>query len=280
MYARSAFGKKEQDPPAETCGKLFGLNTCAARAVWLGPPLLAAALVAATAAIAGRTPGARLGVPTVAAVAVSSPGGTSASLSLSIVPAAPRSHRLAARRLTEPSPPITVLAARRTGPVPATHPVSTASSSGNTATVSLAIVAAPSPLQPLQWDAPDLADVELVPLWQQAGSEYGIPWQILEAINKIESNFGRNLGPSSAGAIGWMQFMPATWARWGYDANHDGVADPSNPTDAIFSAARYLVAAGAHTDLPGAIYAYNHAWWYVDEVLGLARQYGYVTSAG
>ena len=47
-------------------------------------------------------------------------------------------------------------------------------------------------------------------LWQQAGAEYGVPWQVLAAINKVESNFGRNMGPSSAGAIGWMQFMPST----------------------------------------------------------------------
>ena len=83
---------------------------------------------------------------------------------------------------------------------------------------------------------------------------YGIPWQVLAAINKIESNFGRNMGPSSAGAIGWMQFMPDTWLRWGTDANGDGVADPWNADDAIFSAARYLAAAGGATDLYRAVY--------------------------
>src|SRR5207249_3628961 len=56
-------------------------------------------------------------------------------------------------------------------------------------------------------------------IWQAAGSRYGIPWQVLGAINKVETNFGSNLGPSSAGAVGWMQFMPSTWARWGIDAN-------------------------------------------------------------
>src|SRR5579872_55463 len=114
---------------------------------------------------------------------------------------------------------------------------------------------------------------ELLALWQQAGAEYGVPWQVLAAINKIESNFGRNMGPSSAGAIGWMQFMPSTWMRWGIDANGDGVADPWNASDAIFSAARYLQAAGASTDLYRAVFAYNHADWYVQEVLALASLY-------
>ena len=114
---------------------------------------------------------------------------------------------------------------------------------------------------------------ELLSLWQQAGAEYGVPWQVLAAINKIESNFGRNMGPSSAGAIGWMQFMPSTWMRWGVDANGDGIADPWNASDAIFSAARYLAAAGAPADLYRAVFAYNHADWYVREVLSLADLY-------
>jgi murein DD-endopeptidase MepM/ murein hydrolase activator NlpD len=70
-----------------------------------------------------------------------------------------------------------------------------------------------------------------------------------------------------------MQFMPSTWMRWGVDANGDGVADPWNASDAIFSAARYLSAAGASTDLYHAVYAYNHADWYVNEVLSLAGLY-------
>jgi murein DD-endopeptidase MepM/ murein hydrolase activator NlpD len=111
-------------------------------------------------------------------------------------------------------------------------------------------------------------------LWQKAGATYGISWQVLAAINKVESNFGRNMGPSSAGAIGWMQFMPSTWERWGMDANGDGVADPWNPDDAIFAAARYLAAAGGRTDISRGVFAYNHAQWYVDEILGLARLYG------
>jgi len=117
--------------------------------------------------------------------------------------------------------------------------------------------------------------LRLLPIWTTAGAAYGIPWQVLAAINRIESNDGLNLGPSIAGAIGWMQFMPRTWAYYGVDANGDGFADPNDPRDAIMSAARYLAASGAQWNLPQAIYAYNHAWWYVDEVLWLAGTYGY-----
>jgi murein DD-endopeptidase MepM/ murein hydrolase activator NlpD len=111
---------------------------------------------------------------------------------------------------------------------------------------------------------------QLLSLWQDAGAAYGVRWEVLAAINKIESNFGRNMGPSSAGAVGWMQFMPSTWARWGLDASGDGVANPWNPEDAVYAAARYLAAAGAQEDLSRAIFAYNHAQWYVDDVLELA----------
>ena len=115
---------------------------------------------------------------------------------------------------------------------------------------------------------------QLLGVWQQAGAAYGIQWQVLAAINKVESNFGRNMGPSSAGAIGWMQFMPSTWERWGVDANGDGVADPWNAEDAVTAAARYLAASGGRTDIAGAVFSYNHAQWYVDEVLQLARLFG------
>ncbi len=119
-----------------------------------------------------------------------------------------------------------------------------------------------------------VSPLALQELWQQAGSEYGIPWQVLAAINKVESNFGRNMGPSSAGAIGWMQFMPSTWLRWGTDGNGDGVADPWNAEDAITSAARYLAAAGGQTDIKRAIFSYNHADWYVNEVLSISKLFG------
>ena len=111
----------------------------------------------------------------------------------------------------------------------------------------------------------------LLPIYQAAGMEYGIRWEVLAAINEIETDYGRNLNVSSAGALGWMQFMPATWRAYGVDANRDGAKDPYNPVDAIFAAARYLRASGADTDLRRAIFAYNHADWYVDSVLMRAR---------
>ncbi len=115
---------------------------------------------------------------------------------------------------------------------------------------------------------------QLVTLWKQAGAGYGVPWQVLGAINKIESGYGQNMGPSSAGAVGWMQFIPSTWMRWGMDADGDGLANPWDPEDAVFAAARYLAAAGAHDDIERAIFAYNHAQWYVDDVLALAETLG------
>ena len=71
-----------------------------------------------------------------------------------------------------------------------------------------------------------------------------------------------------------MQFLPSTWKTWGVDANGDGVADPYNPVDAIFSAARYLHAAGASKSVYQAIFAYNHASWYVQSVLLRAKLIG------
>ncbi len=114
----------------------------------------------------------------------------------------------------------------------------------------------------------------LLPIYQAAGIQYGVRWEVLAAINEIETDYGRNLNISSAGALGWMQFMPQTWETYGTDANRDGRKDPFNPVDAIFAAARYLKAAGAETDLRRAIFAYNHADWYVESVLMRARLIG------
>ncbi len=155
-----------------------------------------------------------------------------------------------------------------------------------TAVVSIALPSAEVPnrpgallLPPAAFEAPflpvlDPSYQELNLLWLRAGGAYGIPWQVLASINKIESNFGRNMGPSSAGAVGWMQFMPDTWLRWGMDGNGDGIADPWNAEDAVHAAARYLAAAEGRTDISRAIFAYNHAQWYVDDVLQLAALFG------
>ncbi|MSO40798.1 MAG: lytic transglycosylase domain-containing protein [Solirubrobacterales bacterium] len=117
----------------------------------------------------------------------------------------------------------------------------------------------------------------LIPIYQRASRAYSLgpagP-SILAAINEIETGFGANQGPSSAGALGWMQFMPATWAGYGVDANGDGRKDPSDPEDAIFAAARYLRAGGMPEDPEAAIFSYNHADWYVADVLARAACFG------
>jgi murein DD-endopeptidase MepM/ murein hydrolase activator NlpD len=118
----------------------------------------------------------------------------------------------------------------------------------------------------------------LLPIYQACGTEYGIPWEVLASINKIETGFGTNLNLSSAGAVGWMQFLPSSWEMYGVDANGDGRKDPYNPVDAICAAASYLKAAGGNKDLYNAIFAYNHADWYVQEVLLYARAYGKLPS--
>jgi hypothetical protein len=111
----------------------------------------------------------------------------------------------------------------------------------------------------------------LLPIYQAAAIQYGIPWQILAAINEVETDYGNDLMVSSAGAVGWMQFMPSTWLQYGVDALGAGYADPYNPVDAIFAAARYLHAAGASSDLHRAILAYNHSEAYVSSVLLRAK---------
>jgi soluble lytic murein transglycosylase-like protein len=111
----------------------------------------------------------------------------------------------------------------------------------------------------------------LLPIYQAAAAQYGVPWQILAAINEIETDYGNDLSVSTAGAVGWMQFMPATWIQYGVDAINAGYADPYNPVDAIFAAARYLRAAGSSSNLRAAILAYNHSAEYVSSVLLRAK---------
>jgi Transglycosylase SLT domain len=114
----------------------------------------------------------------------------------------------------------------------------------------------------------------LLPIYQAAGTAYGIPWQVLAAINEVETDYGRDLSVSSAGAEGWMQFLPSSWAMYGVDANGDGYEDPYNPADAIFAAARYLAAAGGTTNIRAAVYSYNHSQAYVDSVMLRAQLLG------
>ncbi len=114
----------------------------------------------------------------------------------------------------------------------------------------------------------------LLPIFQAAGTAYGIPWQVLAAINEVETDYGRDLSVSSAGAEGWMQFLPSEWAQYGVDANGDGFKDPYNPADAIFAAARYLRAAGGDTNIKAAVFSYNHSQAYVESVMLRAQLLG------
>ncbi|MCC6177452.1 MAG: bifunctional lytic transglycosylase/C40 family peptidase [Chloroflexi bacterium] len=97
----------------------------------------------------------------------------------------------------------------------------------------------------------------------------GVPWQVIAAIAKVESNFGSNMATSSAGAIGYGQFLPSSWAAFG-----DG-GDPYDYREAIPAIARYLCAHGAPDDLRRAVWAYNHLDSYVDMVLAIAVRYGF-----
>jgi hypothetical protein len=107
----------------------------------------------------------------------------------------------------------------------------------------------------------------LLPIYTAAAARYGVPWQILAAINEVETDYGADLSVSTAGAVGWMQFMPETWMLYGVDALNAGYADPYNPVDAIFAAARYLRDMGAAKNLRAAILAYNHSAAYVESVM-------------
>jgi hypothetical protein len=121
-------------------------------------------------------------------------------------------------------------------------------------------------------------------LYQQAGARYGIdPW-ILAAIGKIETSHGTSTAPGVRSGVntygccaGPMQFSvtgsPSTWDSYGVDGNHDGHTSPYDPADAIPAAARYLRASGAPGDYRRAIFAYNHADWYVADVLAQADKY-------
>jgi hypothetical protein len=156
--------------------------------------------------------------------------------------------------------------------------------------VLIGVVGALFGLQPLQagFGPSPTARAEIPPaylaLYEQAGRQYGIdPW-ILAGIGSVETDHGRSTAPgvhtgvnSFGCCAGPMQFSisgpGSTWDRYGVDGNRDGRADVYDPADAIPAAARYLVASGAPADYHAAIFAYNHADWYVAEVLAKAAQY-------
>lgn len=112
-------------------------------------------------------------------------------------------------------------------------------------------------------------------LYRVSAARYGFreDWYVLAAVGWVESQHGENMGPSSAGAMGPMQFLPSTWKVSGMDGNRDGVANVMDPADAIPAAARYLKRGGAPADWRAALYTYNHAGWYVEKVLDSAERY-------
>jgi membrane-bound lytic murein transglycosylase B len=144
--------------------------------------------------------------------------------------------------------------------------------------------AAPAPKPAARQPRPSRAAVADIPadylrLYRQAGTRYRIPWSVLAAIGKVESDHGRSRlpgvrsGSNWARACGPMQLgcVPHSkagnsWARYGYGRPHD-------PAQAIPAAARYLVDHGARRNLDQAIYAYNHSRTYVARVKQLARRY-------
>jgi len=123
--------------------------------------------------------------------------------------------------------------------------------------------------------------VRYLELYAAAGRRYGLDWAVIAGIGKVECDHGRDPDPSctrervlnAAGAGGPMQFIDLTWARFGVDADGDRRADRWDPADAIYSAANYLRAFGAPSNYREAIFAYNHAGWYVADVMSWAARY-------
>jgi hypothetical protein len=107
---------------------------------------------------------------------------------------------------------------------------------------------------------------ELLRYYKKASRRFDIPWQTLASLNFVESRFGRILGPSSAGAMGPMQFMPATWDAYGNGGNIN------DPHDSIMGAARYLAASGAPERMNDALFAYNRSMDYVRAIRIYAKQ--------
>lgn len=153
--------------------------------------------------------------------------------------------------------------------------------------------------------APNEIPEQFVPLYQEAEEEFNVPWELLAALHRVETIFS-TMDPllSHAGAEGHFQFMPCTWTGWGHpscgelgrgeipedvktdpeaiaeyggygvDASDSGEADPYDIEDAVFSAANYLAQAGAADGaLEEAVFNYNRADWYVDDVMAYMRAY-------
>jgi len=104
---------------------------------------------------------------------------------------------------------------------------------------------------------------ELLRYYHAAAEQTGVAWEILAAINLIETRMGRINGVSTAGAVGPMQFLPSTWEEC-------CTGDPAKPADAIKGAADYLIDRGAADDLNRALFGYNNSDNYVAAVRAYA----------
>jgi membrane-bound lytic murein transglycosylase B len=109
---------------------------------------------------------------------------------------------------------------------------------------------------------------ELLGYYREAQRRFRVPWNVLAAVNFVESKFGKLRSASAAGAQGPMQFLPSTWRRYGLGG------DVTEPHDAILGAANYLRASGAPENVRRALYSYNRSRAYVDAVLRYARRIG------
>src|SRR4029450_9330600 len=148
--------------------------------------------------------------------------------------------------------------------------------------LSTSLIGGGQPSPSAQQDIPP----QLLPVYQTAADSCpGLPWSVLAAIGKVETDHGRSTAPgvhsgvNFAGAAGPMQIGVGgkagnTWGGYAVDGDGGG-ADVYNPVDAIFTAASYLCANGANkgADVAGAVFAYNHADWYVTKVLATASPY-------
>jgi hypothetical protein len=147
--------------------------------------------------------------------------------------------------------------------------------------------------------AEDSIPANYLEIYREVGEEKGLPWNVLAGIGQVESKHGRWEGPGITeghndwGAAGPMQFGSLdgsaagnSWGGepvmdaddrpdegYGQDGNGDGVVSVYDPADAIPAAADYLIAHGAKEDMRQAVFGYNHAWWYVDDVMGWAETY-------
>lgn len=112
---------------------------------------------------------------------------------------------------------------------------------------------------------PEPAEV-LLRHYRKAAAATGIPWEVLAAVNLVETGMGRIDGVSVANAQGPMQFLPTTWAEPGI-----GQGNIRDPHDAIAAAARYLVRRGGLRDIRRGLWGYNNSWHYGEGVLQYAQ---------